>query len=57
MFGKDIQMQMKRPDWKDKFGLGANFFENAIQDEKSLADEFEDFCAVKVLAQIPEIRF
>jgi len=55
-FGKDLQLQMKRPDWKEKIGLGAELFEFCIEDEKSLIEEFEDFCDVKVLAQIPELR-
>ena len=55
-FGKDVLLQMKRPDWKEKIGLGTQIFDLAIEDDKTLADELEDFCAVKVLAQIPDIR-
>ena len=27
-FGKDVLFQTKRPDWKDKLGLGTHFFES-----------------------------
>lgn len=44
-FGKDVKLQTKRPDWKDKLGLSTQFFDsNQCDNDSSLIDEFEEFC-------------
>ncbi len=56
-FGKDIQLQMKRPDWKEKLGFGAELIENTLPEELQVEDEFLEYCAVQAIAKIPDLRF
>jgi hypothetical protein len=37
-FGKDIKLQMKKPDWRDKLGLSVELIENTIYDESTVED-------------------
>lgn len=56
-FGNEIQIKMNKANWKEKFGLSSELVESVFPEEKSLVDELEELCAVKVLAQIPDIHF
>jgi len=55
-FGKDIRLQMKRPDWKEKLGFGAELIEDTLSDEIQVEDEFMEYCAAKAIANIPDLR-
>ncbi len=49
-FGNEIQIKMNKANWKEKFGLSSELVESVFPEEKSLVEELEDLCAVKVLA-------
>jgi hypothetical protein len=55
-FGKEIKLQMKKPDWREKLGFGTDFIENTLSDDTTVEDELLEYCSIQALAEIPNLR-
>ena len=49
---------MKKPDWREKLGLGfgTEFIENTLEDDTTVEDALLEYCSIQAFAEIPDLR-